>query len=290
MKMILGKKIGMTQCFCVDGKLVPATIIYVEPNVVLANKTIEKDGYLSTKVGFYSVKEKSLNRPELGVFKKVNCEPKRFIREFRDVTGYKVGDKISADIFSPGENVDVQSISKGHGFTGAIKRWNFSIGPKTHGAGYPHRYQGSISFGRGGSQGQRVMKGKKMSGHMGCDLVTISNLVVLKIEISKNLILVKGAIPGPIDCLVCIKSSKKKNKHPDFEIFSNAKTSKPNSKVVLEEKDTPIVESNSVDANLINKDAEIKTSTNEPTLTPNPVDANQVEKKDDNLKTGDKNE
>lgn len=228
MKMILGKKIGMTQCFCVDGKLVPATIIHVEPNVVLENKTLEKNGYISTKVGFYSVKEKSLNKPKLGYFKKNNCDPKRFIREFRDVSGYKVGDKLTVDTFAIGENVDVQGITKGHGFTGAIKRWNFATGPKSHGAGYPHRFQGSISFGRGGSQGQRVMKGKKMSGHMGCDMVTISNLVVLKIELSKNLILIKGSIPGPIDSLICIKSSKKKNNHSSFEVFSNIKENKKN--------------------------------------------------------------
>lgn len=228
MKMILGKKIGMTQCFCVDGRLVPATIIHVEPNVVLENKTLEKNGYISTKVGFYSVKEKSLNKPKLGYFKKNNCDPKRFIREFRDVSGYKVGDKLTVDTFAIGENVDVQGITKGHGFTGAIKRWNFATGPKSHGAGYPHRFQGSISFGRGGSQGQRVMKGKKMSGHMGCDMVTISNLVVLKIELSKNLILIKGSIPGPIDSLICIKSSKKKNNHSSFEVFSNIKENKKN--------------------------------------------------------------
>lgn len=253
MKMILGKKIGMTQCFCTDGKLVPATIIHVEPNIVLENKTLEKNGYISTKVGFYSVKDKSLNKPKLGYFKKNNCEAKRFIREFRDVSGYKIGEKLMVDTFAIGDNVDVQGITKGHGFTGAIKRWNFATGPKSHGAGYPHRFQGSISFGRGGSQGQRVMKGKKMSGHMGCDLVTIPNLVVLKIELSKNLILVKGAVPGPIDSLLCIKSSKKKNNHPSFEVFSNIKENKVESKNMIDQTILPI-DSNTKDTTTANNE------------------------------------
>lgn len=212
MKMLLGKKVGMTQAFLESGKVIPVTVIHVEPNVVLENKTKEKNGYVATKVGFISVKEKVLNKPQQGYFKKIKQEPKRFVREFRDIDGYNVGDKLTVDTFKAGDIVDVQAISKGHGFTGAIKRWNFKVGPLGHGAGYPHRYQGSISFGRGGSQGQRVPKGKKMSGHWGHEVVTIANLTVLSTEIAKNLILIKGSVPGPIDGVVCIKTTTKKVK------------------------------------------------------------------------------
>lgn len=209
MKMIIGKKVGMTQLFLENGKVIPVTVIHVEPNVVLENKTIDKHGYVATKVGYESVEEKTLNKPENGVYKKLNLEPKRYIREFRDVEGYNVGDKIEVDTFAAGDMVDVQAITKGHGFTGAIKRWNFKVGPLGHGAGYPHRYQGSISFGRGGSQGQRVPKGKKMSGHYGHELVTIPNLNVVSVEKDKNLILIKGSVPGPNKGLVLIKTTTK---------------------------------------------------------------------------------
>lgn len=212
MKMLLGKKVGMTQVFLESGKVIPVTVIHVEPNVVLENKTKDKNGYVSTKVGFVSVKEKVLNKPEQGYFKKIKQEPKRFIKEFRDVDGYNVGDKLTVSTFNVGDKVDVQAISKGHGFTGAIKRWNFKIGPLGHGAGYPHRYQGSISFGRGGSQGQRVMKGKKMSGHWGHELITIANLTIVSIDVAKNLILIHGSVPGPVDGVVCIKTTSKKVK------------------------------------------------------------------------------
>lgn len=212
MKMLLGKKVGMTQAFLESGKVIPVTVIHVEPNVVLENKTKEKDGYVATKVGFISIKEKNINKPLQGYFKKIKQEPKRYVREFRDIEGYNVGDKLTVETFNAGDIVDVQGISKGHGFTGAIKRWNFKVGPLGHGAGYPHRYQGSISFGRGGSQGQRVPKGKKMSGHWGHETITIANLTVLSTELSKNLILIKGSVPGPIDSVVCIKTTTKKIK------------------------------------------------------------------------------
>lgn len=212
MKMLLGKKIGMTQLFLESGQVIPVTAIYVEPNTVLENKTKEKDGYVATKVGFIAVKDKVLNKPQQGYFKKIKQEPKRFVKEFRGVDGYNVGDKLTVELFNAGDMVDVQAISKGHGFTGAIKKWNFKVGPLGHGAGYPHRYQGSISFGRGGSQGQRVMKGKKMSGHWGHELVTISNLHVVSTEIAKNLILISGSVPGPKNAVVLIKTTSKKNK------------------------------------------------------------------------------
>lgn len=212
MKMLLGKKIGMTQVFLETGEVVPVTVVHVEENVVLENKTIEKDGYVSTKVGFISVKDKVLNKPEKGYFTKINQEPKRYIKEFRDVDGYNVGDKIDVNTFKAGDLIDVQATSKGHGFTGAIKKWNFKVGPLGHGAGYPHRYQGSISFGRGGSQAQRVMKGKKMSGHWGHETVTISNLLVVDIDTNKNLILIKGSVPGPKNSVVLMKTTSKKTK------------------------------------------------------------------------------
>lgn len=212
MKFLLGRKIGMMQCFQENGKVIPVTVIHAEPNVVLEAKTKEKHGYTSTKVGFLTVKEKSLNKPELGTFKKLKIEPKKYIKEFRNLEGYKVGDKITVETFNAGDLVDVQAISKGHGFTGAIQRWNFKTGPKSHGAGYPHRYQGSISFGRGGSQGQRVPKGTKMAGHYGHELVTISNLLVVKIDIEKNLILIRGSVPGPKDSLLTIKTTVKNKK------------------------------------------------------------------------------
>lgn len=212
MKFLLGRKIGMTQCFQENGKLIPVTVIHAEPNVVLETKSKDKHGYVSTKVGFLSVKEKSLNKPELGTFKKLKVEPKKYVKEFRNLDGYKVGDKLTVETFNAGDLVDVQGISKGHGFTGAIQRWNFKTGPKSHGAGYPHRYQGSISFGRGGSQGQRVPKGTKMSGHYGHELVTISNLLVVKIDVEKNLILIKGSVPGPKDSLLTIKTTVKNKK------------------------------------------------------------------------------
>lgn len=215
MKMLLTKKIGMTQQFLENGKVIPVTVLYAEPNVVLENKTKDKDGYDATKVGFISVNENVLNKPQKGYFKKINQTPKRFVREFRDVVGYSVGDKLTVETFAPGDILDVQAISKGHGFTGAIKKWNYKIGPMGHGAGYPHRYQGSISFGRGGSQGQRVPKGKKMPGHWGHELVTITNLVVVSIDVEKNLILLKGSIPGPKNSLAVLKTTKKHQKTTD---------------------------------------------------------------------------
>ncbi|RXY96856.1 50S ribosomal protein L3 [Malacoplasma penetrans] len=215
MKMILGRKIGMIQSFLEDGRRIPVTIIQAEPNVVLENKTQEKNGYVATKVGFQQIEEKKLNKPQKGYFKKIKTDAFKHTKEFRNVSGYNVGDKILVDIFNSGDKVDAQAITKGKGFTGAIKRWNFKVGPLGHGAGYPHRYQGSISFGRGGSQGQRVPKGQKMSGHYGHELVTISNLTVVSIELEKNLILVKGSVPGPVNSLVLLKTTVKSKKQVD---------------------------------------------------------------------------
>ena len=213
MKSILGTKVGMTQVFTTSGKKIPVTVIYAEPNQVLGVKTLEKDGYVATQVGYWNIKEQNVNKPLKGIFKKSNSETKRYIRELRDVSGYEVGSNLDCSVFEQGELVDVQAYTKGHGFTGSIKRHNFSMGPMGHGAGYPHRYVGSIAFGRGGSQGQRVIKGTKLPGHYGDELVTTKNLVVIDVNKDKNILLIKGSIPGPKNGLVKIKSSVMKPNH-----------------------------------------------------------------------------
>ena len=208
MKSLLGTKVGMTQVFTETGKAVAATVIYVEPNKVLAVKTNEKDGYNAIQIGYETVKEKALNKPLLGQFKKANSDPKRHIKEFRDVVA-EVGAELTVSEFEPGQLVNAQAYTKGHGFTGSIKRHNFSMGPMGHGAGYPHRYVGSIAKGRGGSQAQRVFKGTKLPGHYGHELVTTKNLLVLDVKANENLILIKGAIPGPKGSIVLLKAAKK---------------------------------------------------------------------------------
>ena len=216
MKYIIGRKIGMRSVFDVNGNVVAMTVIQWEPNLVLEsnNKRI--------KVGYDQVDEKKLNKPELGYFKKLGVKPYRNIVEFDGVTNeYKKGDLIKVDTFTIGELVDIQGLTRGHGFTGAIKRWNYKIGPKSHGAGFPHRYQGSIAFGRGGSQGQRVPKGKKMSGHYGHETVTTEKLVVYEPVLKWNIILIQGAIPCPNNQMLIIKSSvKKPNVKKDVKIIS----------------------------------------------------------------------
>lgn len=224
MKALLGTKVGMTNLFDNEGKRYAATIIYVEPNQVLEVKTKDANGYVATKVGYETVKEKSLNKPKLSYFKKLNCEPKRFVRELRGVDGYNVGDLIKVDAFNIGDYVDVQALTKGHGFTGSIKRHNFSVGPLGHGAGYPHRYVGSISGGRGGSQAQRVFKGTELPGHYGHELVTIQNQPIIDVNLDDNILIIFGAIPGPKGSLVKIKTSlKKANKKFDIKLFTNKK-------------------------------------------------------------------
>jgi len=206
MKSIIGTKIGMTTLFTDKGVAMPCTIVYCDPNVVLSSKA---DGFVT--IGYGETKENKKNKAHKGVFKKNNLEVKQKIFTLKGVEQqYGIGDTIKVDLFTQGEIVDVQGTTKGHGFTGAIKRWNFKIGPLSHGAGYPHRYQGSIAFGRGGNAPQRVYKGKKMHGHWGHETVTMENLVVLKVMADKNLILIKGAIPGPEGSIVKIKTASKK--------------------------------------------------------------------------------
>lgn len=219
-KSILGRKVGMTRIFDENGVLVPATAIYIEPNLVLANKTKEKDGYVATLVGIIDTTEKHINKPQKKMFKDANGNYhfKHTLKELRDVIGFNVFDTIKLDIFSVGEIVDVQGLTKGRGTTGAIKLWNFKIGPLSHGAGFPHRYSGSIAMGRGGSQAQRVTKGKKMAGRYGHELVTIHNLTIIGIDKEQNILLVKGAIPGPSKGIVKISSPiKPKKDHIDFK-------------------------------------------------------------------------
>jgi len=208
MKGILGRKIGMTSVFAKDGKLVPVTVIEVEPNIVSQIKTKEKDGYEAIQLAAFDKKEKLANKPEVGHMKKANTTPKRFLREIRgvDIANYQLGSEVKANIFAEGEMVDVTGTSKGKGFQGVIKRWNQSRGPMGHGSQY-HRGVGSL----GTLLPMRVIPGKKMPGHMGSEQVTIQNLEIVSIDLENNVILVKGNVPGPKKSLVLVKSSVK---HP----------------------------------------------------------------------------
>ena len=207
MKGILGKKIGMTQVFASNGKLIPVTVVSVEPNVVMQIKTKETDGYEAIQLGFTTKKEKHSNKPEMGHAKKANTAPKRFLKEIKGVEGnYELGQEIKCDIFEAGEVVDVTGTSKGKGFQGVIKRYNQSRGPMGHGSQY-HRGVGSM----GTLRPMRVFKGKKLPGHMGNETVTIQNLEVVAVDVEENVILIKGNIPGPKNSFVVIRSSVK---HP----------------------------------------------------------------------------
>ena len=206
MKGILGIKRGMTQVFTKEGKLIPVTVIEVEPNVVTQVKTVETDGYEAIQLATGTIKEKSSNKPSMGLTKKANTEPKRFLREIRGVNtaDYTLGQVIGVDIFSEGEMIDVSGISKGKGFQGVIKRHNQSRGPMGHGSQY-HRGVGSL----GTMLPMHVLKGKKMPGHMGNVKRTIQNLEIVSIDKENNVILVKGNVPGPKKSLVIIHTAVK---------------------------------------------------------------------------------
>ena len=205
-KAILGTKLGMTQIFAEDGKVIPVTVVKAGPCTVIQSKTVETDGYESVVVGFGEVKEKALNKPMKGIFAKANVAPKKYLREFRfEEATLAVGDEIMADIFEAGEKVDVSGISKGKGFAGPMKRWGLHRGPMSHGSGY---HRGSGSMGACSNPG-RVMKGKKLPGHMGVVKVTIQNLEIVKVDAENQLILVKGAIPGNKGGLVTIRNGVK---------------------------------------------------------------------------------
>ena len=211
MKGILGRKIGMTQVFTKDGKLIPVTVVEVPSNVVMQVKTVEKDGYNAIKLGVFEKKEKKANRSEIGQAKKANTTPKRYLKEIRNVEStYNIGDTISADVFNVGEIVDVTGVSKGHGFEGVIKRHNQSRGPMGHGSHY-HRRPGSL----GTMLPKRVLKGKKLAGHMGVDTVTIQNLEIIEVNTSENYILVSGNVPGAKNSLVLVKSAVKNSRKED---------------------------------------------------------------------------
>lgn len=205
-KFILGKKIGMTQVFTEEGKLIPVTVIEVEPNIVTQIKTKQTDGYDAIQLGFSTKREKLSNKPEQGHVAKANTTPKRFLREIRDVevSNYTLGQEIKADVFEAGEIVDVTGTSKGKGFQGVIKRHNQSRGPMGHGSQY-HRGVGSM----GTMRPMRVFKGKKLPGHMGHETVTIQNLEVVSVDLENNIILIKGNVPGAKKSLVIIKTSVK---------------------------------------------------------------------------------
>ena len=219
MKGILGRKIGMTQVFATNGKLVPVTVIEVEPNIVSQIKTKENDGYDAIQLASVDKKEKRSNKPETGHLKKANTTPKRFLKELRgvDVSEYSLGQELKADIFSLGEMVDVTGTSKGKGTQGVIKRHNQSRGPMGHGSQY-HRGVGSL----GTMLPKRVLPGKKMPGHMGREQVTVQNLEVIQIDLENNVILIKGNVPGPKKSLVFIKSAIKNTGkiNPETELIT----------------------------------------------------------------------
>ena len=206
-KGIVGKKLGMTQLFDANGNVVPVTVIEAGPCVISQKKTIENDGYEAVQVGFGDLKASKVNKPMKGHFAKGDVAPKKVLREFRfeDVSAMNVGDIIKADIFAEGEAVDVRGTSKGKGYAGVIKRWNFSRLKETHGTGPVHRHGGSL----GSIDPARIFRGKKMAGHLGNERVTVQNLSVVKVDAEKNIIAVKGAVPGPKGGIVVLFDSVK---------------------------------------------------------------------------------
>ncbi len=202
---------GMTQVFATDGTMYPVTVIEVLPNVVTQKKTIEKDGYEAIQVGYEEKKENRANKAEKGIFAKANTTPKYELRELKgdEMAKYNVGDSITVDIFQAGDVIDVTGTSKGKGFSGAIKRYGYTIGPKGHGSGY---HRGSGSYATIGRTNNRIHPGKKSAGHHGNKTATILNLVVVAVDASKNALLVKGAIPGPTKSIVTVRSAVKAQK------------------------------------------------------------------------------
>lgn len=206
-KGIIGRKVGMTQIFDEKGNVIPVTVIEAGPCVVAQVKTVNKDGYQAVKLGFGDVKDKHINKPEKGLFKKAKLANKKHLREFKldSIEGIKVGDELKADIFAAGDKIDVQGTSKGKGFQGVIKRHGQHRGPMGHGSMY-HRRPGSM--GPTSTPG-RVFKGKKLPGHMGRVTVTIQNLDVVRVDLDKNVILVKGSVPGAKGAILKVKSAVK---------------------------------------------------------------------------------
>ncbi|MEE0265208.1 MAG: 50S ribosomal protein L3 [Acutalibacteraceae bacterium] len=207
-KALIGKKIGMTQIFDEKGNVVPVTVVEAGPCVVSQKKTVENDGYASVQIGYGDLKAHKVNKPMKGHFDKAGVAPKRTLREFRceDVDAYNVCDVIKADVFAAGDKVDVTGTSKGKGYAGVIKRWNFSRLKETHGSGPVARHGGSMGA---CSSPSRVWKGKKMAGHLGAEKVTVQNLAVVKVDVENNLIAIKGAVPGPNGGIVVIRDTVK---------------------------------------------------------------------------------
>lgn len=207
-KAIIGRKIGMTQVFMEDGRVEPVTVVEAGPCYVTQIKTNDVDGYNSIQFAFGDIKAKNVNKCQTGAFKKAGVEPKRVLKEFRfdDTSKFTLGQVVKADMFAEGDMVDVTGTTKGHGFTGVIKRWNQQRLKMTHGVGPVHREVGSMGA---NSTPSRVFKGKNMPGHYGHETVTVQNLKIVRVDAERNLILVKGAIPGPKQAVVVIKSAVK---------------------------------------------------------------------------------
>ena len=209
-KAIIGKKVGMTQIFDESGKVIPVTVVEAGPCVVTQVKTVEKDGYAAVQMGYQDVKESKLTRPEAGHLKKANVALKKVLKEFRlEDSTLNVGDEVKADVFAAGDKIDVTGISKGHGYQGVIKRHGARRTPMTHGGGPVHRHAGSMNS---CSTPSRIFKGKIGAGQMGVEQVTVQNLDVVKVDAELNMIVIRGAIPGPKGGLVVLKNTVKNNK------------------------------------------------------------------------------
>ena len=207
-KGIIGKKMGMTQIFDENGKVVPVTVVEAGPCTVVQKKTVESDGYVAVQLGYGDISAKKVSKPTKGHFDKADVAPKRTLREFRldDISAMNVGDILKADVFAVGDRIDVVGTSKGKGYAGAIKRWNQHRLRESHGTGPVARHAGSMGS---CSTPSRVFKGKRLPGHLGAERVTIQNLKVVKVDAENNLIAIKGAIPGPKGSVVCISDSVK---------------------------------------------------------------------------------
>ena len=207
-KAIIGRKVGMTQIFTPEGKVIPVTVVEAGPCPVVQIKTVEKDGYAALKLGFDETTEKRVSKPDLGQFKKAGVKPQKVLKEFRlaDLSSYEVGKNVTVEQFKEGDKVDVVGTSKGHGFSGVIKRWNQRRLKETHGVGPVHREVGSMSA---NSTPSRVVKHKNMPGQYGHERVTVQNLEVVKVDAARNALLIKGAIPGPKGSIVSVSDSVK---------------------------------------------------------------------------------
>lgn len=207
-KAIIGKKVGMTQIFDEAGKVVPVTVIEAGPNVVVQKKTADKEGYSAVQLGYEDLSEKKLTKPEKGHLQKAGVPLKKYLKEFRleDTSTLNVGDVVRADVFAEGDKVDVTGISKGKGYAGVIKRWNAHRTPMSHGGGPVHRHAGSMGS---GTDPSRIFKGKIGAGHMGAEQVTVQNLDIVKVDAELNMIVVRGAIPGPKGGVVYLKNTVK---------------------------------------------------------------------------------